>query len=255
MRFDWIVGALLLVTGYQVESASPKVSQLLAELSLREKIGQMTQVEISLVLKDGSKYEVDENKMNHVIRDYGVGSILNSPFSGQDVHGGLNAQQWLNIINPIQDFAMNSTASKIPIIYGLDSLHGANYISGSTLFPHPIGVASSFDPELAKISSEITAKDTRAAGVHWIFGPNVENAINPLWSRVYETYGEDPLVCSRFGAAATIGLQGDDISNSEKAAACLKHYVGYGAPRSGKDRTDAWIPESYLRQYFLPSFK
>jgi len=236
-------------------TVSPRVSSLLRALSLKEKVGQMTQLEISMVLRDGSKTELDPAKLDLAFAQYGVGSILNSPFSGQDAPGGLSTEQWLSIIAQLQDYAVNHTASRIPIIFGLDSLHGANYINDATLFPQNVGLAATFNLELAAQSGMVTAKETRAAGVHWVFGPDVENALSPIWSRVYETFGEDPHVCAMFGAAITAAMQGDDLASPTTTAACLKHFLGYGVPRSGKDRTDAWIPDSYLRQYFVPSFR
>jgi beta-glucosidase len=246
---------LLLVCVTMVMGFSPVVEDLLKRMSLRQKVGQMTQLELALILKDGSKTELDPNKMQKAIVEYGVGSFLNSPYSGSDTTGGLDTDQWIAIINQIQAFAVNNTDIQIPIIYGLDSLHGANYIMDATLFPQNLGLAATFNLELARQSGYVTAKETRAAGVHWIFGPDVENFLTPLWPRAYETFGEDPYVCAQFGSTITAAMQGSSLADETTAAACLKHYLGYGNPRTGKDRTDAWIPDSYLRQYFVPSFK
>ncbi|MFM7586907.1 MAG: glycoside hydrolase family 3 protein, partial [Bacteroidota bacterium] len=148
------------------------------------------------------------------------------------------------------------TRLKIPILYGIDAIHGANYVNGSTLFPQQLAQAATFNPELTRKASEVTAYETRAAGMTWNFSPVLDVARNPLWSRVFETYGEDALVCGRFGAAAVKGYQGNSGAiNEQHVAACMKHFLGYGAARTGKDRTPAYISDIQLREIYLPPFQ
>lgn len=214
----------------------------------------MSQLDINMLLKDGSTNEFDDAKLHKAINDYNIGSFLNSPFSG-DAYGGFTADQWRSFVDTIQNFTMTQSRLKIPMIYGLDSVHGANYVIGSTLFPHNFGVAASYNLDLARQAATINAKDTAAAGIKWAFTPVLGLAIQPLWPRFYETFGEDTYTITQFAKAITEGSQ--DPANYAEApgTACAKHYMGYPAPRNGKDRTDAWIPEHYVRQYFLPPFQ
>src|SRR5205085_1447952 len=157
-------------------------------------------------------------------------------------------------INQIQISATRKTRLGIPVIYGIDSIHGANYIQGSTLFPQEIGMAATWNPELMKWATEIAAMETRAAGIPWSFSPVLDIGRQPLWPRFYETFGEDPYLAKVMGAAFVRGMEGSDVSSQDHVAASLKHYMGYSFPLSGRDRTSAWIPENYLREYFLPTF-
>ncbi|MEN9639736.1 MAG: hypothetical protein RLZZ262_1605, partial [Bacteroidota bacterium] len=149
--------------------------------------------------------------------------------------------------------ATTKTNHKIPVLYGIDAIHGANYVMGSTLFPQPLAQAASFDRNLVQEGAKITAYETRAVGIPWNFSPVLDVARNPLWSRVFETYGEEPLVCAELGSAAIRGYQ--DNSDSVRVAACMKHFLGYSAARTGKDRTPAYIPNNVLREIYLPSFQ
>src|SRR6185503_6978415 len=179
---------------------------------------------------------------------YGVGSILNV------ADQALTIERWHEIIGLIQDAAMKKTRLGIPVIYGIDSIHGANYVQGATLFPQEIGMAATWNPELMKRAAEITAIETRAAGIPWSFSPVLDLGRQPLWPRFWETFGEDPYLASVMGAAFVRGVEGDDVSSAKNVATSLKHYVGYSFPLTGRDRTPAWIPENYMREYFLPSF-
>jgi beta-glucosidase len=223
-----------------------KVDALLKQMTLEEKVGQMAQVSIESVgaIKDG-KYSFS-NKMKDAVVNYKVGSILNTPGSLQ------SAEDWNRIITEIQNTAQQ-TRLKIPVLYGLDDIHGANYIAGTTLFPQQIGQAATWNPELVRNAGIITAYEARAAGVPWTFSPVLDLGTNPLWPRIWEGYGEDPYLGSQLGAAFIHGVQ-DPLGNKEKLIVSIKHYMAYSDPKSGKDRTDAWIPEHYLREYHLPSF-
>ena len=150
--------------------------------------------------------------------------------------------------------ASKKTRLKIPVIYGIDTIHGANYIQGATLFPQEIGMAATWNPPLMQRAAEMAAAETRVAGIPWTFSPVLDLGRQPLWPRFYETFGEDPYLASVMGAAFVRGIEGDDISAPTHVATSLKHYMGYSFPLTGRDRTPAWIPENYLREYFLPTF-
>jgi beta-glucosidase len=225
-----------------------RVEELLARMTLEEKVGQMTQLEIGMVSKGQDQAtEIDPAKLEKAVLRYGVGSILNVKDQA------LPLSRWYDIIGKIQG-ASQRTRLKIPVIYGIDSIHGANYVQGSTLFPQEIGMAATWNPALMQRSQEIAAAETRAAGIPWSFSPVLDIGRQPLWPRFYETFGEDPYLAKVMGAAFVRGLEGDDVSSQTHVASSLKHYVGYSFPLSGRDRTTALIPESHLREYFLPTF-
>ena len=140
------------------------------------------------------------------------------------------------------------------MIYGIDSIHGANYVRGATLFPQEIGMAGSWNPALMQRAEEITAMETRAAGIPWSFSPVLDLGRQPLWPRFWETFGEDPYLAKVMGAAFVRGLEGTDLKNENNVATSLKHYMGYSFPMSGRDRTSAWIPENYFARIFLTKF-
>ena len=237
------------------EKITQSVNTLLQKMTIEEKIGQMTQVTLDMVLKGAvyapeKPFAFDAEKLVNVLLEKKVGSILNVPTSE-----ALNPQQWFYIISTLQEKAMKETRLGIPILYGIDSIHGASYTQGTTLFPHQIGVAATWNIDLAKTAAEITAYETRASSIPWVFSPVQDVCRNPAWSRIYETFGEDPYLAAEMGKATVSGFEGDDIFSSDKVASCLKHFLGYGMPLSGKDRTPAWIPKHYLKEYFLPSFQ
>jgi len=224
------------------------VDDLLKRMSLEEKVGQMTQLEIGMITSgQNQEIKIDPSKLEKAIARYGVGSILNVRDQA------LPIDRWHEIIRQIQD-AAKKTRLGIPVIYGIDSIHGANYIQNSTLFPQEIGMAATWNPELMKRAAEITAAETRAAGIPWSFSPVLDIGRQPLWPRFWETFGEDPYLAKVMGVAFVRGLEGNDVASREHVAASLKHYMGYSFPLTGRDRTPAWIPENYLREYFLPTF-
>jgi beta-glucosidase len=237
------------------EEIEKNVNQLLKKMTVEEKVGQMTQVTIQAVSAvkgtPTEDHKLDESKLEEAIVNYHVGSILNV----YDV--AYSIEHWHEIITQIQDIAVKKTRLGIPIIYGIDAIHGANYTKEAVLFPQSIAMAATWNTELVRKSGEITAFEVRASGIPWNFNPVLGVGRTPLWSRLFETYGEDPYTCSIMGAAYIKGLEGDnnDISAEDKVAACMKHYLGYSYPRSGKDRTTAWIPERMLRDIFLTPFK
>ncbi|HZN06105.1 MAG TPA: glycoside hydrolase family 3 N-terminal domain-containing protein [Pyrinomonadaceae bacterium] len=225
-----------------------RIEDLLKRMTLEEKVGQMTQLAIGMIANGrDQEIQIDPAKLEKAISKYGVGSILN--VSDQ----ALTVERWHEIINQIQA-AANKTRLRIPVIYGIDSIHGANYVQGATLFPQEIGMAATFNPELMKRAAEITAMETRAAAIPWSFSPVLDLGRNPLWPRFWETFGEDPYLAKVMGVAFVRGLEGTDVASQDRVASSLKHYMGYSFPLTGRDRTPAWIPENYLREYFLPTF-
>lgn len=225
-----------------------RVEALLKRMTLEEKVGQMTQLTMGMFVEGRDQnVRIDEAKLDKAINKYGVGSFLNVNDQA------LTVDKWHEIIGRIQDVSMK-TRLKIPNLYGIDSIHGANYVLGATLFPQEIGMAATWNPALMQRGAEITAMETRAAGIPWSFSPVLDIGRQPLWARFWETFGEDPYLASVMGASFVRGLEGDDISDEKRVAACLKHYMGYGLPLTGRDRTSALIPENYLREYVMPSF-
>ena len=238
---------------YTTTKVDERVKQLLSQMTLEEKVGQMTQVTIQTVSKtQGTKsqlHQLDEAKLEEAIKKYHVGSILNV----YDVAHSL--EYWHEVITKMQDMATKETRLKIPILYGIDAIHGATYTKGATLFPQAINMAATWNTEIAKQTGEITSYETKASGIPWNFYPVMDIGRQPLWSRLWETYGEDVYLASQMGSEYIKGAQGDDMSAPDKLATCLKHYVGYSFPINGLDRTPAWISERMLREYFLPPFE
>jgi len=228
---------------------SPQIEALLKRMTLEEKVGQMTQLAIGMITSGNDQnLKIDPAKLDKAVVKYGVGSILNV------ADQALTVDHWHEIIGQIQEAATKKTRLGIPVIYGIDSIHGANYVRGATLFPQEIGMAATWNPELMRRAAEINAAETRAAGFPWSFSPVLDLGRNPLWPRFWETFGEDPYLASVMGVAFTRGLEGTDVSSQTHVATSLKHYMGYSFPLTGRDRTPAWIPENYLREYFLPTF-
>jgi len=227
---------------------SQKIESLLKQMTLEEKVGQMTQLTLEMIVSGRNQnIQIDPAKLQKAIGKYGVGSILNC------YDQALTAEKWQDLIGQIQT-AAKKTRLGIPVIYGIDSIHGANYVQGSTLFPQELGMAATWNPELMKRSAEISAMETRAVGIPWSFSPVLDLGRQPLWSRFWETFGEDPYLAKVMGSAFVRGMEGSDISSPDHVAVSLKHYVGYSFPLNGTDRSSAWIPENYLREYFLPTF-
>src|ERR1041384_1700992 len=174
---------------------SQKIEALIKRMTLEEKVGQMTQLTINMVTTGQDQtIQIDPTKLDKAMGQYGVGSILN-------VHEqALTPDKWQDIIGQIQT-AAKKTRLGIPVIYGIDSIHGANYIQGSTLFPQEIGMAATWNPELMKRGAEVAAMETRAAGIPWSFSPVLDIGRNPLWRRFWETFGEDPYLAKVMGGA------------------------------------------------------
>jgi len=227
-----------------------KVRRLLAQMTLEEKVGQMTQITLQPFAKEDKDgyLTLDAEQLREGIVARHIGSILNCAGQARTV------ANWREIITQIQDIATKETRLSIPIIYGIDSIHGANYIREATIFPQNIALGATGNVALMERIGEITAMEQRAAGIPWNFNPVLGLARHPMWPRVFETFGEDAYIASVMGAAYIRGQQGEGISHPTRVGTCMKHYLGYSVPRSGKDRTPAYIPQRELRQHFLKPF-
>ena len=233
------------------QSDRQKAAALLKQLTLEEKVGQMTQVTFAVIAKGGwadTEGIIDPEALKKAVIDHKVGSILNIN------NHGLTVDKWNGVITQIQDEA-KKTRLKIPVLYGLDGMHGQTYTLNSTLFPQNIGIAATRNPTFATMAAKVTAKELRASGVRWNFAPVLDIGRQPLWSRFPETYGEDVYIVKTMGAAAVKAYEEDGLKNPTAVASCMKHYLGYSGARTGKDRTPAYIPEIELREYYLPQFR
>ena len=228
-----------------------KIEQLLKQMTLDDKIGQMTQVTLAVIAKGGwgnTDGALDKDSLKKAIHKYKVGSVLNTTAHAFDI------QTWHEVIKEIQDETKN-TSLKIPVLYGLDGIHGQTYTLNSTLFPHNIAMAATRNPALVKAAAKVTAKELRASGVRWEFAPVLDLGSQPLWSRFPETYGEDVYIGKTMGVAAVQGYEEDGLTSPTAVASCMKHFLGYSASRTGKDRTPIYMPEIEMREYYLPQFR
>ncbi len=228
-----------------------EVQKLLSEMSVEEKVGQMAILNLTvLTTKDSitGKTSLDKKKLEDVLVKHGVGNILNT------YAAALSQEEWREIVTQIQDYALK-TPHKIPVLYGIDAIHGATYHKEAVLFPQNIALAATRNRELARLGAKATAADVRAAGIRWNYAPVLDVARQPLWARFGETYGEDPTLVGAMGCAAIKGYEEDGLDKKTGVASCMKHYLGYSAPATGKDRTPSIIPETQLREIFLPPFE
>ncbi|WP_161787082.1 glycoside hydrolase family 3 N-terminal domain-containing protein [Hymenobacter sp. IS2118] len=228
---------------------SPRVRELLAKMTLEEKIGQMTQLNISVINTTGVQKDVvlDSAKAAALVREFHIGSFLNGE--------AVPAAQWVRYSAALQRIALRESRLRVPIIYGIDHMHGASYVAGTAIFPHNINLGASFNPELARQTARATVLESADLGHHWVFAPVVDLGVNTYWPRFYETYGEDPLVASRMGAAFVKELQNNSEIAPYKVAGSGKHFIGYSDPRNGWDRTNAMISDQRLQEFFRPPFQ
>lgn len=227
-----------------------KVDQTLKKLTLEEKVGQMMEIVIDLLGgndKNGVFY-IDEHKADSIFSHYKVGSILNAPNTCAPT-----AKQWEKYMAQIQKLSMKRMG--VPCIFGLDQNHGSTYTQGGTLFPQNINVAATFNREIAHRSAEATAYETRAVSVPWTYSPTVDLGRDARWPRIWENFGEDCYLSSEMGKAMVYGFQGEDPNHIDQyhIATSMKHFMGYGVPWTGKDRTPAYISPADLREkHFAP---
>jgi len=222
-------------------------------MTLHDKIGQLAQIDIHLILND--TLEIDDEKVEHYFGTLGIGSLLVTPFS--PVEGvDFTALKYRSIMIAIQN--VTQVYNRPPVLVGIDSVHGANYVEDAIMLPQQLNLASTWNTSHAYFAGYLAARDTRAAGIGWIFSPILGLGIESKWSRMYETFGEDPYLVGSMGQAIVRGIQYDskgDGSIPSKSAACAKHFVGYSAPRTGHDRSPSWIPPRHLHQYFVTPWR
>lgn len=218
-----------------------RVEALLARMTLDEKIGQMVQVD-SDALKDGSD-----------VQKYFLGSVLSGGSS--DPKDGNSPQSWLKYVESFQQYALQ-TRLKIPLIYGIDAVHGHNNIDGATVLPHHIGLGATRDARLIERAERVTAEEVAGTGIRWAFAPCIAVPQDPRWGRTYEGYGDDPKLVSELGAAAVLGLQGCPLSSDPTSVlACAKHFIGDGGTAQGQDQGNDVCDETALRKLFLPPYQ
>lgn len=234
------------------EQLEEKVEKTLAKMTLDEKIGQMLELNLDIMgTYDASgKWKLNETMLDTCISKYKVGSLLNAPGTR-----AATVEQWQEWIRLIQKKSMRHIG--IPDVFGLDHNHGVTYTQGGTLFPQPINIAASFNTELARTGAQVTAYESRAANCPWVYNPVTDLGRDPRWSRIWESFGEDPIVNARMAEAEIMGYQGNDHNHLSRynVATSLKHYMGYGAPFTGKDRTPAYIAPNVLREKYFEPFK
>lgn len=236
------------------------ISERLASMSIDEKVGQMCELTLGLlgqfdpnrsrpddIYGVGNSFDIAPDRLDAIIGQYKIGSILNVA----DI--ALTPAQWCRIVEQIQEKSIEVMG--IPTIYGLDMNHGASYTIGATLFPQNVNMGATFNRELARRGGEICAYETRASNVPWTYNPTVDLSRTPLWPRVWENYGEDAFLSAQLGTQAVIGMQGTDPNHIDRfhIAANLKHFMAYGSPVSGKDRTHSSVSDMELREkHFAP---
>jgi len=247
LALPWAMQAQVIKPDAKIEQ---KIEKTLRKMTLEEKIGQMAELNIDVVqdrsVKD--RFQLSEALLDTVIGKYKVGSILNVP-NGEAV----SRQEWQAIITAIQKKSMKEIG--IPCVYGVDQIHGTTYTDGGTLFPQGNNMGASFNRELVREGSRISAYETKAASIPWVYAPVVDLGREPRWSRMWENFGEDAFLNAEMGRESVLGFQGDDPNHIDKwhVAACLKHYMGYGVPTSGKDRTPSNISVQDMREkHFAP---
>ncbi|TMW60780.1 hypothetical protein Poli38472_000822 [Pythium oligandrum] len=234
-------------SGALTDSAESRAAKIVDGFSVDEVLGQMTQINIAVLLN--SQGGLDEDKVRQFAKLH-VGSYLGSPQTNGPIGGNYSSSvdEWRKMITRIQDIHKEE-GNGHPIIYGIDSVHGANFILNTTIFGHQINGGASFNPDLVRKMGEITGRDTAAAGISWTFGPILELSQNPLWPRTYETFGEDPYLVSVMGSNVIKGIQAN-----KDVAACMKHFVGYSKTPTGHDRDGVTLSDFDLLNYFMPPF-
>ncbi len=224
-----------------------KVESVLKKMTLEEKVGQMVQLTAGAFCTDDL---VDTAKVRHLVKEYKIGSFLNT-FGPTSRPRAVTAEQ----IKKIQDITMEELG--IPMVYGLDMIHGATYLDDATFYPQEVNLAATFDRSYAEMMGKVIAYESRTAMTPWVFSPVMDLSRNPSWPRVWESWGEDPYLQSEMSVAEVIGAQGSDPNHIglENVAVSIKHYLGYGATASGKDRTPAYIAPDDLREKYFRPFK
>ena len=229
-----------------------KIEKQLARMTLDEKVGQMLELNLDIMgQRDANgQWQLNEQMLDTTIQKYKIGSILNAPATR-----AASVEQWQKWIKLIQLKSIQYTG--IPDVYGLDHNHGVTYTQGGTLFPQPINLGASFNTELAREMAEVTAYESRAANCPWVYNPVVDLGRDPRWPRIWESFGEDAVVNSKMVVAEIKGYQGDDPNHLGRyhVGTSTKHYMAYGAPWTGKDRTPAYVSPQMLREKYFEPFR
>lgn len=226
------------------------IKSWLSRMTLDEKVGQMLQINLDILgTWEGDEWKLNEGLAEDLIRNYKVGSFLNAPGRA------ITTVQWYGIISKLNELSLKYIG--IPTLYGLDQNHGVTYDLGGTLFPQPINVAASFNTDIVKDMAEVAAYESRAGNCPWVFNPVLDLGRDPRWSRIWESFGESPVVNARMVEAELEGYQGPDPNHIDKyhVATSAKHYMCYGAPFTGKDRTPAYLSEQFIREKYFEPFK
>lgn len=255
-----LIPILLICSVFKAEaqdSREARVEALLKKMTLEEKVGQMAQITLDVIGKGKDRFTsyepfiLDQKEMEKALVRYKIGSVLNT-----SNNRARTTAVWYDIVSKIQKVAM-SNKNKIPVIYGIDGIHGETYTAGATMFPQQIGQAATFNRVLVHKGAEISAYETRASSIPWTFSPQLDLGPDPRFPRQQETFGEDPFLAAELGKAMVKGYEGEnnDVSNPFRVATSVKHFLGYQSSVSGKDRTPAVISDQALREYHLPPFK
>ncbi|ETL84044.1 hypothetical protein L917_16080, partial [Phytophthora nicotianae] len=235
--------------GY-INSYDAQAQAIIDGFSTAQVLGQMTQLDLSTVMINSSTRTINETALRAYAK-LNVGSYFNTNWGDKPIMGrySYNASEFRAIVQRIQEVSMEENGGH-PVIYGLDSIHGASYVSNAVLLPHQINQGASFNPDLVYEVGRITSRDSEAAGACWIFSPILDISQNSLWARTLETYGEDPYLTSIMGASYVRGLQ-----SYNQTAACVKHFLGYSKTPTGHDRDAVNMPDFDLLNYFMPPYK
>jgi beta-glucosidase len=242
----------------KADKTNAKIEALISKMTVEEKVGQMAQATLDVIGKGENRYSsfeplaLDTAELTKAIVKYKLGSILNTANNR-----ARTPQVWNQLIGQIQEIATKNTRLGIPVIFGVDAVHGVTYTAGATMFPQQIAQAATRNRELVRKGAEITAYEARASSIPWNFSPVLDLGADPRFSRQFETFGEDPYVITELGKEMIKGYEGTnaDVNNPQKVATSLKHFLGYMVPASGKDRTPVYLSEQAIREYHLPAFK
>lgn len=224
-------------------------------MTLEEKAGQMTQIGIPVILEQNGYWDpadtliIDTVKLKKALTKNHIGSFVGKGYYPPSRH------EYYRLLKQIQDFAIEQTRLGIPIAYATDAVHGAHYTKASTIFPHQLAMAATWDPNLVEQIAQATAYELRASNTPWNYAPVIDVSWQSQWGRTFETFGEDPYLTSMMGTAFINGAQNSKIIDSLHTATCAKHLIGYGSSQYGMDRKNSIIPERYMRQYYLPPFE
>ena len=236
LLMSMLVGTLHAQLG---SAENDRVESLLSQMTLDEKIGQMAQVDVNAL-----KEKAD-------IQKYFLGSILNGGGGGP---ANNVPQNWLQVVNEYQSLALK-TRLKIPLIYGVDAVHGHNNVNGAVIFPHNIGLGATHNPELVEQAAHITALEVAGTGIRWAFAPCIAVAQDERWGRTYESFGDSTELVSELGVAAVRGLQGKELSDPTSVLACAKHFIGDGGTQDGMDQGNDVCDEATIRKLYLPPYQ